>query len=98
MRKEFSEPLRLCDPKFEPDRLPHCALSTHCGRIKLRSHHQTADIYLQIKSLAPWLLFGVPNCDGRRDTQNICSSESHLWKGSFKKLHKRFDLRTRKTP
>lgn len=53
MQKEFSEPLCLCDPEFEPARLPHCALSTYCGRIKLRCHLQIAVIYLQIKSLAP---------------------------------------------
>jgi hypothetical protein len=33
MRKEFSEPLCLNDPEFEPDRLPHCAHSTHIGQL-----------------------------------------------------------------
>ena len=61
MLRKFAKPLCLIAPVFEPDRLPPCALSTHCGRIKLRSHHQLAVIYLQIKSLAPWPLLGVPN-------------------------------------
>jgi hypothetical protein len=58
MRKEFSEPLCLSDPEFEPERLIHCALSTQSGRLQTLSSSPKVGI----RDFARILFAAIPCC------------------------------------